>query len=193
MLCAKDRGWGRLKGGLHQGTGFPHSGQSWLSVTAKHSTAGDPLTQSTTVQHTSMNSTYWKSEQPNDVERTLQASSARLELKTDNFPNFPNFSPNFSQKLQGGISWKNWKNKSDFQLSGDVNRPGGLIKLRSNRCKIKKASSSSTIRTFPLLDLLRPNFQLCQFQSSQFIQGIWDIQSPGTCNICCLNLARFEL
>ena len=55
MLCVKDRGWGRLKGGLQGGTGFPHSGQSWLSVTAKHSTAGDPLTQSTTVQHTSMN------------------------------------------------------------------------------------------------------------------------------------------
>ena len=172
MLCVKDRRWGRLKGGLHQGTGFPHSGQGWLSVTAKHSTAGDPLTQSTTVQHTSMNSTNRKSEHPNDVERTLQASSARLELKTDNFPNFPNFSPNFSQKLQGGLSWKNWKNKYDFQRSGDVNRPGGLIKLRSNRCKIKKASSSSTIRTLPLLDLLRPNFQLCQFQSSQFIQGI---------------------
>ena len=183
----KTGGGGDLKVGskLHQGTGFPHSGQSWLSVTAKHSTAGDPLTQSTTVQHTSMNSTNWKSEQPNDVERTLQASSARLELKTDNFPNFPNFSPNFSQKLQGGISWKNWKNKYYFQRSGDVNRPDGLIKLRSNRCKIKKASSSSTIRTLPLLDLLRPNFQLCQFQSSQFIQGIWDIQSPGTCDICC--------
>ena len=180
----KTGGGGDLKVGskLHQGTGFPHSGQSWLSVTAKHSTAGDPLTQSTTVQHTSMNSTNWKSEQPNDVEWTLQASSARLELKTDNFPNFPNFSPNFSQKLQGGKSLKNrddWKNKFDFYLGWDVKRPGGFIKRRPNRCKTKRKSFFFLhIRTSPLLNIVGPNFQLCQFQSSQFIRGIsksWDL------------------
>ena len=49
------------------------------------------------------------------------------------------------------------------------------------------------IRTSPLLNIVGPNFQLCQFQSSQFSQGIWEIQNPEACEIWSLHLARFEL
>ena len=77
-----------------------------------------------------------KSEQSNALQQAVQASSARLELKTDNFPNFPNFSPNFSRKLRGGWGGEYW---TDFEVGQNwihqVTLSGGAVQT-NHWCKI---------------------------------------------------------